>query len=183
MDISITFSTLYTFQEPSELTVELQRLLSVLVDCSTNDLRNSYLTTLVEQEINNTVLINQELSKRCIWVQTGSWPNRLSETAESLEIEMNRRLNNLHTELKVSHCFCCLNVHSFITHFNRTIWPKRTSFAFHPLCKFRLTICRTSSPLCLVAYWRTLSMSTPIGAKFRVVRTGWTPTYCTKSKR
>lgn len=87
------------FQDAS--TVNLNRLLSVLVDSSTKDLRDCYLTTLVEQEINNTVLINQELSKRCIWVQTGSWPNRLSENAESLEIEMNRRLNNLHTELKV----------------------------------------------------------------------------------
>lgn len=75
-----------------------------LVNIFSKELRDSYLTTVVEQEINNTVLISQELSKRCIWIQTGSLPKVL-ENGTALEIEMNRRLNNIHSELKVS-CTC-----------------------------------------------------------------------------
>lgn len=66
------------------------------------ELRDLYLTTVVEQEINNTVLISQELSKRCIWIQTGQLPSKTLENGTSLEIEINRRLNNINTELKVS---------------------------------------------------------------------------------
>lgn len=65
------------------------------------ELRDSYLTTVVEQEINNTVLISQELLKRCICVQTGSLPVKVGNCENTLEVEMNRRLNNIHSDLKV----------------------------------------------------------------------------------
>lgn len=78
----------------------LRRLLNVLIELSPKELRDSYLTTLVEQEINNTVLINQEQSKRCIWLQTGSLPSRLSESADAVDTEEHRRLGNLQAELK-----------------------------------------------------------------------------------
>lgn len=81
-------------------TAELRRLLNVFIAASTKEVRDSYLTTLVEQQINNTVLINQEHSKRCVWLQTGSWPTRLSETADALDAEQQRRLCALHAELK-----------------------------------------------------------------------------------
>uniref|UniRef100_A0A182NTF5 WD_REPEATS_REGION domain-containing protein n=1 Tax=Anopheles dirus TaxID=7168 RepID=A0A182NTF5_9DIPT len=66
---------------------ELSLLLQTLVDIFSKELRDSYLTTVVEQEINNTVLISQELSKRCIWIQSavaapkseGLTSNQLSE--------------------------------------------------------------------------------------------------------
>lgn len=72
-----------------------------LVNVFSKELRDSYLTTVVEQEINNTVLISQELSKRCIWIQTGCLPTKVLENGSTLEVEMNRRLNNIHFELKV----------------------------------------------------------------------------------
>lgn len=83
----------------------MEKLLAVLVDIFSKELRDLYLTTVVEQEINNTVLISQELSKRCIWIQTGNLPTKTLENATPLETEMNRRLNNIHNELKVS--FVC----------------------------------------------------------------------------
>lgn len=72
----------------------------MLVQIFSKELRDSYLTTVVEQEINNTVLMSQELSKRCIWIQTGNLQKRVTDQLTLLESEMNRRLGNLHTELK-----------------------------------------------------------------------------------
>lgn len=83
---------------------ELQNLYKIITDIFSKELRDSYLTTVIEQEINNMVFINQELSKRCIWVHTGALPNKnLDETSNesSIAVEMNRRLNNIQLELKV----------------------------------------------------------------------------------
>ncbi|XP_055372101.1 uncharacterized protein LOC129606063 [Condylostylus longicornis] len=79
---------------------ELNDLLTALIEIFSKELRDSYLTTVVELEINNTVLISQELSKRCVWVQTGSQPPKLSDNPTLLEVEMNRRLISIHSDLK-----------------------------------------------------------------------------------
>ncbi|XP_055592617.1 uncharacterized protein LOC129744228 [Uranotaenia lowii] len=79
---------------------ELSTLLSILVDIFSKELCDSYLTTVVEQEINNTVLINQELSKRCIWIQNSIAPLKVTENSSSTEIEMLRRLGNIQNDLK-----------------------------------------------------------------------------------
>lgn len=84
---------------------ELQDLYKTITDIFSKELRDSYLTTVIEQEINNMVFINQELSKRCIWIHTGALPNKnLDETLNesSINVEMNRRLNNIQLKLKVS---------------------------------------------------------------------------------
>lgn len=86
--------------QTDETSTELENLLAVLVHIFPKDIRDSYLTTVVEQEINNTVLISQELLKRCIWIQTGSFPPKMTENASEHDIEMNRRLNNIHSDLK-----------------------------------------------------------------------------------
>lgn len=85
-----------------ETVTDLQQLYKSLVDVFSKELRDSYLTTVIEQEINNTVLINQELSKRCIWISTGVLPTKNAEVAGagSVASEMNRRLNNIQMELK-----------------------------------------------------------------------------------
>lgn len=95
------------------------RLLTVLVTIFSKELRDSYLTTVVEQEINNTVLINHELSRRCIWIQTGALPSKTLENGNAVDIEMNRRLNNIHAELKVPRSSvitssCCTDYRIFI---------------------------------------------------------------------
>lgn len=81
---------------------ELNSLMRTLVEIFSRELRDSYLTTVVEQEINNTVLISQELSKRCIWIQNTVSPTKLDDTSSPLHVEMNRRLTNIQSDLKVS---------------------------------------------------------------------------------
>lgn len=79
---------------------ELSTLLKILIDVFSKELRDSYLTTVVEQEINNTVLINQELSKRCLWIQNSIAPLKVTENTSSVEAEMIRRLTNIQSDLK-----------------------------------------------------------------------------------
>lgn len=81
----------------SNIDEELSSLLTSLIDIFSKELRDSYLTTVVEQEVNNTVLMSQELSKRCIWVQNTGLQTKMDESSS----EMNRRLANIQNELKV----------------------------------------------------------------------------------
>lgn len=84
---------------------ELQNLHKTITDIFSKELRDSYLTTVIEQEINNMIFINQDLvSKRCIWVHTGALPNKNideSSNESSIAGDMHRRLNNIQLELKV----------------------------------------------------------------------------------
>jgi hypothetical protein len=82
---------------------ELNSLMLNLVEVFTKELRDSYLTTVVEQEINNTVLMSQELAKRCIWIQNTGMQAKNEENQSQLTVEMNRRLSNIQNDLKV----CC----------------------------------------------------------------------------
>lgn len=80
---------------------ELNSLMLNLVEIFSKELRDSYLTTVVEQEINNTVLMSQELAKRCLWIQNPNSQGKNEENMNPLDIEMNRRLSNIHNDLKV----------------------------------------------------------------------------------
>lgn len=79
---------------------ELKQLLRLFVEIFTKDLKNSYLTSVVEQEINNTVLMSQELARRCVWLRTAN-PSDTEDASDVLVEENTRRLNNLVAELKV----------------------------------------------------------------------------------
>lgn len=88
----------------AETAEELNNLYKSLVDVFSKELCDSYLTSVIEQEINNMVFISQELSKRCIWIHTGALPNKNvdeSSGESSVAVEMNRRLNNIQLDLKV----------------------------------------------------------------------------------
>lgn len=90
---------------------ELQDLYKTIADTFPKEICDFYLTTVIEQEINNMVFINQDLSKRCIWVHTGALP-KLDETSNesAIAVEMNRRLNKIQLELKVRfECFFIFN--------------------------------------------------------------------------
>lgn len=89
----------------SETQAELENLYRTLVDIFTKEVRDVYLTTVVEQEINNTVAIRQDLPKRCLWIHTGSLPLKtadLTQATSSIQNEMNRRLIYQQTVLKAS---------------------------------------------------------------------------------
>uniref|UniRef100_A0A1I8N5J7 Uncharacterized protein n=1 Tax=Musca domestica TaxID=7370 RepID=A0A1I8N5J7_MUSDO len=81
---------------------ELNNLYETLLQLFSDDLKDSYMsTTVVEQEINNTVLMSQELAKRCIWIQTGPPPfSNTSETSSAYDKEVHRRINKLYGELR-----------------------------------------------------------------------------------
>lgn len=83
---------------------ELNELLAVLLRLFSDDVKDSYLTTVVEQEINNTVLMSQELAKRCIWIQTGAQYSRAPDNASQLELEVLRRITRIYAELKNQLC-------------------------------------------------------------------------------
>lgn len=80
---------------------ELNSLMLNLVEVFSRELRDSYLTTVVEQEINNTVLMSQELAKRCIWIQNTGMQAKNEENQSQLTVEMSRRLSNIQNDLKV----------------------------------------------------------------------------------
>ncbi|XP_023296388.2 uncharacterized protein LOC111679120 [Lucilia cuprina] len=79
---------------------ELNLLLGVLLRLFSDDLKDSYMSTVVEQEVNNTVLMSQELAKRCIWIQTGPQYMKAPENATAYDHEVLRRMSKLYTELK-----------------------------------------------------------------------------------
>lgn len=80
---------------------ELKQILRLFVEIFTKDLKNSYLTSVVEQEIHNTVLMSQELARRCVWLRTAN-PSDTGDATDVLVEENRRRLTNLVGELKVS---------------------------------------------------------------------------------
>ncbi|XP_077284296.1 NACHT domain- and WD repeat-containing protein 1 isoform X2 [Arctopsyche grandis] len=80
---------------------EERRVLAVFQKVLSVELRDAYLTTVVEQEVHNTVLMSQELARRCLWInrvfmqQTGR-----PEHDSVSEKELQRRLAILQKDLK-----------------------------------------------------------------------------------
>lgn len=88
-------------QEVAETrTSELHQLLRLFIEIFTKDLKNSYLTSVVEQEVNNTILMSQELARRCVWLRTAN-PSDTDDSSDLLIEENSRRLSQLVAELKV----------------------------------------------------------------------------------
>lgn len=84
-----------------EWSIEIEKTLAVLITVFSQELRDTYLTTVVEQEVHNTVFMSQELAKRCIWINrvytpTAKTPDNLSPG----ETELYRRLNTLQKDLR-----------------------------------------------------------------------------------
>lgn len=81
---------------------EIERTLSVLVNVFPQELRDTYLTTVVEQEIHNTVFMSQELARRCLWLYRVCAPaaSQSQEPPSPGETELRRRLEALHKDLK-----------------------------------------------------------------------------------
>lgn len=89
-----------------EWRTEIDKMLAVLITVFSQELRDTYLTTVVEQEVHNTVFMSQELAKRCIWINRVYTPT--PKTPENLsigEVELNRRLDTLQRDLRVQYIF------------------------------------------------------------------------------
>lgn len=75
----------------------MESLLDTLLNILSADLRDAYLTTVVEQEINHTVLINNDLTKRCVWIQNLN--SDLDRQTARAAAEFERRVKRIHTDL------------------------------------------------------------------------------------
>ncbi|KAJ2941345.1 hypothetical protein O0L34_g3545 [Tuta absoluta] len=96
---------------PARWRREMARTLNVLVHTLPQEACDAYLTTVVEQEIQHTVLMSVEAARRCVWVwRSGAIPaaNACPDSPDSTDAhdgphkaELQRRLNNLQKDLKM----------------------------------------------------------------------------------
>jgi len=86
----------------NEWRLEIERILAVMVEVFPPELRDTYLTTVVEQEVHNTVLMSQELAKRSIWVwRSPAQSEEFDDDADSTGLqEQRRRLEILQDNLR-----------------------------------------------------------------------------------
>ncbi|KAG6463146.1 hypothetical protein O3G_MSEX013698 [Manduca sexta] len=91
---------------PARWRREMARALSVLVRTLPMEACDAYLTTVVEQEVQHTVLMSVEAARRCVWVCRAGTPSVTSaEPADAADAahhhELQRRLANLQKDLKL----------------------------------------------------------------------------------
>ncbi|XP_063237108.1 NACHT domain- and WD repeat-containing protein 1 isoform X2 [Bacillus rossius redtenbacheri] len=80
---------------------EIERTLAVMVTVFPQELRDTYLTTVVEQEVHNTVFMSQELARRCLWLCRVFTPAGPAPEQPSVgEAELARRLEALQKDLR-----------------------------------------------------------------------------------
>ncbi|XP_030753342.1 NACHT and WD repeat domain-containing protein 2 [Sitophilus oryzae] len=80
---------------------EIDKMLTVLIGVFSTELKDTYLTTVVEQEVHNTVFMSQEMAKRCIWMNRVYTPTpKTPENPSPGEEEAHRRLNILQKDLR-----------------------------------------------------------------------------------
>uniref|UniRef100_A0A146LA42 NACHT and WD repeat domain-containing protein 1 n=1 Tax=Lygus hesperus TaxID=30085 RepID=A0A146LA42_LYGHE len=77
---------------------EVESILTVMLAAFSQELRDTYLSTVVEQEVQHTVLMSQELAKRCLWISRGGKvPDPPTAPGDQ---ELRRRLEALQKTLK-----------------------------------------------------------------------------------
>ncbi|XP_065167837.1 NACHT and WD repeat domain-containing protein 2 [Atheta coriaria] len=80
---------------------EIEKMISILIGVFSQELRDTYLTTVVEQEVHNTVFMSQELAKRCIWINRVYTPTeKTPDNMSPVEGELHRRLHTLQRDLR-----------------------------------------------------------------------------------
>ncbi|KAF6197621.1 hypothetical protein GE061_008587 [Apolygus lucorum] len=77
---------------------EVDSILTVMLAAFSQELRDTYLSTVVEQEVQHTVLMSQELAKRCVWISRGGKVPDLPTSPGDQELR--RRLEALQKTLK-----------------------------------------------------------------------------------
>lgn len=98
-------SKCYRFNSASNTATldEMTHLHKALVDLFPIEMRDTYLTTIIEQEINEVIFTSQAAAKKAIWVHTGALPTKNADEStgeSSVAFEVNRSLVRLQAELK-----------------------------------------------------------------------------------
>uniref|UniRef100_A0A336MI88 CSON000239 protein n=1 Tax=Culicoides sonorensis TaxID=179676 RepID=A0A336MI88_CULSO len=84
----------YRLELKSKIPVDEERkILDILIEVLSVELLDLYLTTILEQEVNQTILFNQDVAKRCLWIQN------TSDSPKILDKELLRRISNLKQEV------------------------------------------------------------------------------------
>lgn len=112
---------------------EMRQLYKMLVDLMSAEMRDTYLTTVVEQEINGTIFRDAKLARKSVWIHTGALPSKgVDEDGgeSSLAAEENRRLTRLQSELKVRANEC---VAPFVDSFEVALVASTMTFLMVPL--------------------------------------------------
>ncbi|KAL0811733.1 hypothetical protein ABMA28_009172 [Loxostege sticticalis] len=91
---------------PARWRREMAKTLNVLVRTLPQEACDAYLTTVVEQEVQHTVLMSVEAARRCVWVwRAGAAAPPAQDAPEPADhahhSELQRRLNNLQKDLKL----------------------------------------------------------------------------------
>ncbi|XP_031767920.1 NACHT and WD repeat domain-containing protein 2 isoform X2 [Galleria mellonella] len=90
---------------PARWRREMAKTLNVLVRTLPQEACDAYLTTVVEQEVQHTVLLSVEAARRCVWVcragATADPPPEGADASAAHHHELQRRLNNLQKDLKL----------------------------------------------------------------------------------
>ncbi|XP_059055789.1 uncharacterized protein LOC131849694 [Achroia grisella] len=94
---------------PARWRREMAKTLNVLVRTLPQEACDAYLTTVVEQEVQHSVLLSVEAARRCVWVcragsGAGSGSDAAPDAADASAAhhhELQRRLNNLQKDLKL----------------------------------------------------------------------------------
>ncbi|XP_041974670.1 NACHT domain- and WD repeat-containing protein 1 isoform X2 [Aricia agestis] len=88
---------------PARWRREMARALAVLVRTLPQEACDAYLTTVLEQEVQHTVLMSSEAARRCVWVSRGGAPEPAPADAAAADHhrELQRRLANLQRDLKI----------------------------------------------------------------------------------
>ncbi|KAK6633137.1 hypothetical protein RUM43_012881 [Polyplax serrata] len=80
---------------------EIERTLTAMITAFSEELRNTYLTTVVEQEVHNTILMSQELARRCLWLyRVFTQKPESNQPLSLLGQEQKRRLDIVYKELR-----------------------------------------------------------------------------------
>ncbi|OWR54634.1 hypothetical protein KGM_216177 [Danaus plexippus plexippus] len=86
---------------PARWRRDMARALSVLVRTLPQEACDAYLTTVLEQEVQHTVLMSSDAARRCVWVCRGGDVSQSNDPDAEHTRELQRRLANLHKDLKL----------------------------------------------------------------------------------
>lgn len=87
--------------QSTTITEELISLKKTFVDTMSDEMRQKYLKTTLEEEMNLLLQDNPEIMKRLIWIQNANSPSKNNaENTSSTEAELNQKLTQLQNDLK-----------------------------------------------------------------------------------
>lgn len=83
-----------------EWRLEVDKILAIMLSSFQDELRDTYLSTVVEQEVQSTLLMSRELASRCIWLHRAAHTQPSQTQLSPSDQELKRRLELLKATCK-----------------------------------------------------------------------------------